>query len=134
MKKFVAVSPYGKIPEGLYPIDCAPGPKYEVYLFSKTENVSFDEVVYIILHSFNKTNLLGAASLVYFKYYNEFYEYILNLSTKQKLSKKQKWAVKRFYKRYLIKWIEFIKYSDDTMYPQNEVFRMLSKLIEERFL
>lgn len=133
MKKFVIVSPYGKIPEGLYPIVCAPSLKYEVYLFSKSKNLSFDEVVHIILRSFSKTDLLGAASLVYYKYYNEFYEYLHNLSTEQKLGKKQKWAVKRFYKRHLTKWIEFIKYSDDTMYPQNEVLRKLSKLIEDNF-
>lgn len=34
MKKFVVVTPYSKIPEGLYPIDCAPGTGHEVYLFS----------------------------------------------------------------------------------------------------
>lgn len=134
MKMFVIVSAYSKIPVGLYPIDCAPSLNYEVYLFSRKKDVSFAEVIHIFFNSFSKTDLLGAVSLIYYKYYNEFYEYIFNLSTEQKLSKKQKWAVKRFYKRHLIKWIEFIKYSDDTMYLQNEVFRRLSKLIEERFL
>ena len=129
MKKFVAVSPYSKIPEGLYPIDCAPGTGYEVYLFSKSKDVSFEEVLHIILHSFSKTDLLGAASLIYYKYYNEFCEFILRISGERKY----KWAIKRFYRQHLIKWSEFLKYSDDTSHPQNAVIRNIIKLIEERY-
>ena len=129
MKKFVAVSPYSKIPEGLYPIDCAPGPGHEVYLFSKSKDVSFDEVIHILLHSFSKTDLLGAASLIYYKYYNEFCEFILRISGERKY----KWAIKRFYRQYLIKWSEFLKYSDDTACPQNAVIRNIIQLIKERY-
>ena len=129
MKKFVAVSPYSKIPEGLCPIECAPSMKYEVYLFSKSKDVSFDEVIHILLHSFSKTDLLGAASLIYCKYHNEFCEFILKISGERKY----KWAIKRFYRQHLVKWKEFLKYSDDTMHPQNAVIRNIIQLIEERY-
>ena len=87
MRKFIAINPYCKVPDGLYPIDCAPSLNYEVYLFSKKEVVTFEETIDILLHSFYKIDILGAASLIYYKYYNEFYTYLQTVSTNESSKK-----------------------------------------------
>lgn len=131
MNMFVVIEPYSKIPEKLFPIDCDPTLKYEVYLFSKKEYVSFEEVLKIFLTSISKQEYLGAMSLIYFKYYNEFYEFLNKISKDTTLIKKYKKAIIKFKTKYLKRWINFIKYSDDSMYCQNKVFREMDKLIDE---
>lgn len=128
MSQFVIVDTFSKIPNGLIPIKSDPSLKYEVYIFSKKE-ISFQEVLKIYLRSFNKNDYLGAMSLIYFKYYNELYDFLMLSFQKSKLLKKHKKAARKFYKNYLIRWLDFIKYSDDNLYPQNKIFREMEHLI-----
>ena len=134
MSKFVVINPFGKIPNNLFPIQSDPSLKYEVYIFSKKRDVMFDEVLDIFYKSMNRNNYLGAMSLIYFKYYNEFYDFLVSITKDIKLIKKYRKATLKFYKKYLIRWIEFIKYSDDTMYPQNEVFRKMYTIITQKII
>ena len=134
MSKFIVINPWKKIPNNLFPIQSDPSLKYEVYIFSKKRDVMFDEVLDIFYKSINKNDYLGAMSLIYFKYYNEFYKFLIEISENMNLTKKYKKAILKFYKNYLVKWIEFIKYSDDTMYPQNEVFRKMHIIITQNII
>ena len=129
MRKFVVIHPYSSMPHGLYPIDCDPSLKYEVYIFAKKETICFEEIIDIYLRPFNRNDYLGAMSLVYFKYYDRFYDFLLQVSKDEELLRKYKRATVRFYKKYLKRWISFIRHSDDTMYPQNEVFRNMEKVV-----
>ncbi len=108
---------------------CDPSSKGETYVFANKPNVTFDEVLKIFCHSLSRVNYLGAMSLIYFKYYVEFYEYLKDCISKDPKFKTS-FKVKRFKKRYLKKWIAFIKYSDDTMYPQNDYFRKMDALLK----
>ena len=128
MSQFVVVNTFSKIPKGLLPIKSDPTLKHEVYIFSKKE-ISFQEVLKIYLRSFNKNDYLGAMSLIYFKYYNELYDFLILSSQESKLLRKHKKAARKFYKSYLIRWVDFIKYSDDNLYPQNKIFREMENLI-----
>lgn len=133
MSQFIIVDPFSKIPNGLIPIESEPTLKYEVYIFSKKE-ISFEEVLKIYLRPFHKNDYLGAMSLIYFKYYNELYEFLTLSSQEPKLVKKYKKATIKFYKNYLNRWIDFIKYSDDNLYPQNKVFKEMAYVIESIYL
>ena len=136
MKKFVVFYPFEcthkKIPDNLFPIDCDPsGP--ELYIFSKEKTVTFNEVISIIFKTHRKNDYLAAISLIYFKYYNEFYDFLKHCAKDQILSKKYKRVIMRFYKNHLRRWIEFVKCSDDTLFPQNFVFRKMHELIQNTY-
>lgn len=74
----------------------------------------------------------GCRSLFYFIYYKElFYEIASSLNEKT-ISHKDIKNIFKFYDDVLSKWLEFIKYSDDTMYEQNQYFHKIAKLIEEK--
>lgn len=123
-----------KIQETMFYIETAPAMyNYEQWVYSKKEEVSFDEVLKIFYRSFSKNDYLGVMSLIYWKYYNEFYGFLVTISKDQNLLKKYKRATMKFYRKALKKWIIFIKYSDDTMYPQNHVFREMDALIKNTY-
>lgn len=118
-----------------YDIKCAPIThyRYEVYVLCKKETVSFEEVLSIFLKSKSKKNYLGAMSMIYWQYYEEFYAFLKSSTQDEASKKKYRRAIKKFYKQYLRKWIEFIKYSDDTLYPQNQMFRKMEQKIKEAY-
>lgn len=124
MLKFIVKTPYEKQPEELFGIDCDPTLPYELYLYSNQEKISFDDVWNIFLSSHNKTNYLGAMSLIYFVYYKEFYEKLKN-QDRAKLKRR----ITKFKKNYLLRWVDFINYSDDAQYPQNQYIRLIYKLL-----
>ena len=131
--KIKNISPYqtNRIPVGYYVVRLEPTQKYPdfILLLSKKEQVAFEDVVRIFLRSVDRSDYLGAMSLIYWKYYYEFYDFLEASLTNSILRKKYRKAVLKFNKRYLKRWIEFIKYSDDTMYPQNEVLQKINDLI-----
>lgn len=130
MVKFIKVKPFGKEPKGnWYRFQRDPTHNYYSYHFVNKPDVTFEEVVNIFCHSLSKVNYFGAMSFIYFKYYAEFYEYLKDSISKDPKFKTS-FKVKRFKKRYLNKWIAFIKYSDDTMYPQNDYFRKMDALLK----
>ncbi len=134
MSKFIVKSPWEKVPSNLFSIECDPSLKYEVYIFSKKKDVTFDEVLEIFNKSINRNDYLGAMSLIYFKYYNEFYKFLVEISENINLTKKYRKSTLKFYKKYLVRWLEFIKHSDDTMYPQNKVFRKMDTIITRNLI
>lgn len=134
MSKFIVVYPWEKVPNTLFPIDCDPSLGCEVYVFTKKRDITFEEVIHIYFKSMNRNDYLGAMSLIYFKYYNEFYDFLVEISKDMSLKKKYRKATLKFYKKYLIRWIKFVKFSDDTMFPQNEVFRKMHAIIIQNFI
>lgn len=130
MIHFKTINPHDRLPNSkLYAIDCDPTLKYEIYLYANKVDVSFEECIHIYEKSLNKTNYLGAMSLIYFKYYKEFYEYLLNKRNNSSFKDRK---IRKFKTRYLDRWIEFVKRSDDSLCPQNEYFRKMEDLFSER--
>lgn len=85
---------------------------------------SFEYVWKIFLSSYNKTNYLGAMSLIICVYYKEFYDTLIN-QDRIKLKRQ----IVKFKKNYLSRWVDFIKYSDNTKYPQNQYISLIDKLL-----
>lgn len=132
MIRFRTKGPYEKqLDSKWYPVDCDPTLKHEIYLYSNKSNVSFEECIHIFEKSWNKTTILGSMSLIYLKYYKEFYEYLLNKRCSVYLFEK-KGRIKSFKRKYLNRWVQFIKCSDDTQYPQNEYFRKMNDLFSKK--
>lgn len=118
------------IPDGYYPIEIDPSYSmgYDIILICQKEFFSFDEVINCLKECFLKADYLGCYSLIYWKYYKEFYCWIKeNLKLDNASSIK---TITKFYNRALLRWVDFIKYSDDTLYPQNEYFRLMKREIE----
>lgn len=107
-------------------------PSYKFYayaLISKRKSFTFDEIINCLKKAFFKADYLGCYSIIYWEYYKEFYDWIIE-SFEQKNIQNIK-TIKRFYKKALIRWVDFAKYSDDTMFPQNEYFILMKKEIEK---
>ena len=122
------------VPKGYYSVDLDPSYRsYDTHshrtaLICKKENLAFDEIIDCLKRCFLKADYIGCYSFIYWQYYKEFYEWIVqNVNHKNASNKK---VIKRFYKKALLRWIAFIKYSDDILYPQNEYFRKMQKAIE----
>jgi hypothetical protein len=73
----------------------------------------------------------GCRSLFYFYYYKELLDEI-KVSINEDFSQNNINDIYKFYDDVLVKWLEFIKYSDDTLYEQNQYFIEMAKLIEEK--
>lgn len=115
--------------KNLHEITADPSLKYETFVFAKKPDYSFDEILRIALTTHSRSDYIGATSLIYFKYYNQMYDFLLQLSQDSALFKKHKRAIARFYQKTLKRWVKFVEYSDDTLYPQNEVFRKMYELL-----
>ena len=133
MNYFIIKYPWQKIPNDIFPIVSDPTLKNEVYIFMKKNYISFEETLNIFLKTNNKNNYIGATSLIYFKYYVEFYHFLIDVFENPIKLKKYKKRILKFYKKTLCRWVSFIRYSDDTMYPQNEIFRNMFDLITKSF-
>ncbi len=126
MFKFKIRYPYEKPLKGnWYGLDCDPTLKNEMFLFANKKVITFDEVVQIYNKSLNRIDYLGAMSLIYFKYYKEFYEYLIKQEEFDSRYREKR-VVRKFKKLYLNRWLAFIKFSDDTMYPQNHYIRLMN--------
>ncbi len=125
------------IPKGYYTINLAPGyPHFYNWgtsrvLICKNPNPPFNEIIDCLKKCFLKTDYIGCYSLIYWKYYKEFYEWIKqSFEHNNRLSIK---VIKRFYKKALVEWVKFINYNNDTFNPQNEYFRLMNKVIFENY-
>ena len=117
------------VPEGYYAVDIDPSYNlgYHELLVCQRESITFDEMICCLQKCFLKADYLGCYSLIYWKYYKEFYNWIVfSLQEKEILNKI---IIIRFYNKALLRWIKFIEYSDDTFYPQNEYFRLMQNEI-----
>ena len=115
------------IPNGLYAVQIEPTQKCPdfILLLSKKEHVTFEEIIKIYRRSFLRSDYLGAMSLIYFKYYEEFFAFLQTILNDEVQRKKYKKANRKFYYRYLRRWNEFVQCSDDTLYSQNIVIKKL---------
>ena len=68
-------------------------------------------------------------SMIYWKYYQEFYQWIKN-SIECNNTRNIR-IIKKFSKKALNRWLEFVEHSDDTMCPQNHYFRLMHKELEK---
>ena len=98
-------------------------------LISKKESFTFDEIINCLKKSFLHADYLGCCSVIYWEYYKEFYDWIIESFEQNNIQNIK--TIKKFYKKTLIRWVDFVKHSDDTMYPQNEYFRLMKKEIEK---
>ena len=123
------------IPKGYYSVRLDPSCQYyDSYgycttLICKKENLAFNEIIDCLKKSFWKADYIGCYSYIYWQYYKEFYEWIVQTSNHENTLNRK--IIKRFYKKALLRWIAFIEHSDDTLYPQNEYFRKMQKAIED---
>jgi|GEM_PF-3172525 len=126
--RFISISGKSRnIPDGYYAID--PDPSYclgdqEILICSK-QSPTFEELICCLKKTFRKADYVGCYSLIYWKYYKEFYEWIrISYQSNNKLNKK---VINKFKQKALVRWLKFIEHSDDTLYPQNEYFRLMQK-------
>jgi len=133
MTIFKVYDPYSKVDKKWNPIPSDPSTKYEVYLYSKKMDVTFRDVMRIYLYSFSRVDYYGVMSLIYSKYYREFYYFLLDVSKNESMRKKYRSRNLKFYRNYLERWSEFVKYSDDTAYPQNEYIKKMSTLLIDMY-
>ena len=119
------------VPKGYYDIDHDPSYQfgYSEKLICSQPSLSFNEVVRCLEKCFTKADYIGCYSLIYWKYYIEFYQWIKN-SIECNNTRNIR-IIKKFSKKALSRWLEFIEHSDDTMYPQNNYFRLMQKEIEK---
>ena len=112
-------------PKGYYSIDadpsCLMGNGEEI--ISRQQNPSFDEILRCLKKCFTKADYLGCYSMIYWKHYEAFYQWIKESVASQ--DAKNIKVIKQFHKKALGRWLEFIEHSDDTLYPQNEYFRKM---------
>jgi hypothetical protein len=134
-KYFLVKRPFEKlrINEHWQEIVCDPTNNFEAYVFVKTPCPNFNEVWKIFVKSRNKKELLGCSSLFYFVYYKELKSKLVNIMADEKSIVENKKKLKMFIKRYLNKWLIFIKRSDDLLYPQNQYFREIADVLKPRF-
>ncbi len=133
-KFFVIHSITGKIrdiPAGYYVINTDPSylMRYDEILICKKEMLTFDELIHCLKQCFSKADYFGCYSIIYWEYYKEFYDWIIE-SFEQNNTQNIK-TIKKFHRKALFRWVEFIRHSDDTLYPQNEYFRLMKKEIEK---
>ncbi len=117
------------IPNGYYNIHIEPTgmSERETVIVCSKEYPTFNEIIDCLKKCIFKADYIGCYSFIYWEYYKEFYEWI-----KQTFESKNSpniRIIKKFYRKALVRWLEFSEHSDDTIYPQNEYFRMMHKEI-----
>ena len=120
-------------PKGYYHIHDEPtGLKgYETMIVCSKRHPTFDEIIDCLQKCIFKADYVGCYSFIYWEYYEEFYEWIKrSFENNNTLNLR---IIKKFYKKALLRWLEFIECSDDTLNPQNEYFRMMKQEIERHY-
>ena len=107
--------------------------RYEEYLFVKAPTPQFEQVWNLYTETMNRNEKLGCASLFYFTYYTELRNRIEEITGDEKQLLINIRVLKMFVKESLINWLEFIKRSDDTLYPQNIVFKEIAAILKPLF-
>lgn len=119
-----------RIPKGYYAIDGDPSNYlYGDIILCRQQNPSFDEVLRCLKKCWTKADYLGCYSMIYWKHYEAFYRWIKE-SVESKDAENIK-VIKKFHKKALGRWLEFIEGSDDTFYPQNAYFRKMYAEIQK---
>ena len=113
-----------KEPRGFLPMESDPSIHlYGYALYKKDKEFSFDEILrmYRFLPFLPKADRVGILSLIYWTYYSDFLAFLTELEK----SGQRKYTLANLYfcKFHLQRWVSFIRYSDDTMFPQNEIIR-----------
>ena len=98
----------------------------DIILLCNKKNVTFDEMINLLLHTLKRVNILGVISLVYYKYSSEFLDYL-----KQCPYNEYK-IIKRKCKRKINNLNSFIARSDDLIFPQNINIRKIHQLFKQR--
>lgn len=130
--KFKIINTYG-VPSNFlydrnkfYEVKCEPSYQGDVILLCNKKNVTFDEMLNLLLHTLKKINILGVISLVYYKYSSEFLDYLKQCS----------YIEYKIIKRKCIRKINnlnsFIERSDDLMFPQNINIRKIHQLFKQK--
>lgn len=130
--KFKIINTYGAHSNFLYDrnkfyeVKCEPSYQGDVILLCNKKNVTFDEMLNLLLHTLKKINVLGAISLVYYKYSSEFLDYL------KKCSYNEYKIIKRKCVRKINNLNSFIARSDDLIFPQNINIRKIHQLFKQR--
>ncbi|MBR3864969.1 MAG: hypothetical protein IKJ19_07670 [Clostridia bacterium] len=109
-----------------YEVKCEPSYQGDVILLCNKNNVTFEEVIKLLLHTLKKVNILGAISLVYYKYSSEFLDYLKQCSQDEYKKIKRKCRAK------INNLNSFIAKSDDLLFPQNSNIREIHQLFKYR--
>ena len=130
--KFKIINVYGAHSNFLYnrnkfyEVKCEPSYQGDVILLCNKNNVTFEEVIKLLLHTLNKVNILGAVSLIYYKYSSEFLDYLKQCSQDEYKKIKRKCRAK------INNLNSFIAKSDDLLFPQNLNIREIHQLFKYR--
>lgn len=130
--KFKIINTYGVCRNPLYnenkfyEVKCEPSYYGDVILLCNKNNVTFNEMIDLLLHTLKGVNILGVISLVYYKYYSEFLDYL-----KQCPDNEYK-KIKRKCRRKFNTLNLFIERSDDSIYTQNVYIREIHQLFSTR--
>ena len=111
-----------------YEVKCEPSYQGDVILLCNKNNVTFEEVIKLLLHTLKKVNILGAISLVYYKYSSEFLDYLKQCSQDEYKKIKRKCRAK------INNLNSFIAKSDDLLFPQNSNIREIHQLFKYRWV
>lgn len=105
---------------------CEPSYDGDVLLLCTKSKLSFDEVIYILEKKNKKVDLIGAISFVYYDYSSLFFDYI------KKSGEEEFKILKKKCFHYFERLFNFIKYSDDSLYDQNEYIRNIYFLMKNK--
>lgn len=130
--KFKIINTYGVHTNFLYDsnkfyeVKCEPSYQGDIILLCNKKNVTFDEMINLLMHTLKKVNILGVISLIYYKYSSEFLDYLKQCSNNEYKKIKRKCI------RKLNTLNSFIAKSDDSIYPQNINIRKIHQLLKHR--
>lgn len=124
------------IPKGYCSINLAPG--YSRYYSWGTPRAlvcknypTFDQMINCLKKAFVKNDYIGCYSLIYWKYYREFYEWIKESFEKNDAANIK--IIKRFYHKSLVHWVMYTSPSKNASLSQKEHFRMMNSIIFEYY-
>ena len=121
--KFKMINSYGPLNSRklystkYYEILCEPSYNGDVLLLCTKGELTFEEVIYIILKKTKKIDIIGAISFIYYNYSELFFNFLKSCNEKQLKVIKKKCLT------HFERLVNFVKFSDDTKYYQNEFIR-----------
>ena len=109
-----------------YEVECEPTCPGDIILLCNKKDVTFEEMINLLLYTLKKINILGVISLVYNKYSSEFLDYL------KRCPYNEYKKIKRKCIRKINKLNSFIERSDDLLFPQNINIRKIHQLFKQR--